>query len=47
MKRPEMYKCPCGYVSYDYNRFLEHFIRHIELEIQYDQLRRESEGKKT
>jgi hypothetical protein len=45
MKRPEMYKCPCGFMTYDYNRFAEHFVRHIVLEILYDQLRRESEGK--
>jgi hypothetical protein len=50
MKRLEIYKCPCGFSAYDYNQFLdhflEHFVRYIELEIQYDQLRRELEGVK-
>lgn len=44
MRKPEMYKCLCGFTTYNYQQFLEHFARHMQFEMMYDRLRKELEG---
>ncbi len=44
MRKLEEYKCYCGYTTYNYQQFLEHFYRHMQFELMYDRLRKELEG---
>ena len=34
MKKINLYKCYCGYTTYDYLQLLNHYTKHIEQEIE-------------
>jgi hypothetical protein len=38
-----IYKCGCGFIINDFDKFKEHFLGHKEIQNHYDQLRKEEE----